>query len=237
MADYRRQIGFIKKWEGGMSRNPNDSASSFPMPCLYAGSYGWHTNKGVTWRSFFSNANALGYLASCENFIAMPDAIWLKIFKQKYWDAFDLDGYRSQAIADIIVAWAWGSGNGGAYRQLAKFLNANYASNFSERMSDYNSQSVQKIKELFNAITKKNKREAIVHEELIEHFRNFYYSLNQPYYIKGWLNRLEDLNEFTSESLSEKRVNWGKVLLIGSGVVLLSLGVYTAIELSRTQKI
>lgn len=223
MADYRKQIGFIKKWEGGMSNNPNDPASAYTMPCAYAGQTGWHTNKGITWLTFISNAKALGYNASCENFIAMPDAIWLKIFKKAFWDKYQLDSYKSQAVADIIVSWAWGSGLGGAYRQLAKFLNGNYGTNLPDQKSNFSTVNVNKIRDVFNTITSRKPREKTVREELIAHYRNFYISLNKPYYIKGWLNRLNALDEFTRQSLPNQKPGWPTLLLAGGFFLGLTL--------------
>ncbi len=82
MADHKNQVDFIKKWEGGISNDPRDiGPASFPAPCVYKGQIGWHTNKGIIYRTFSSNAAKLGYSASCENFIQMPDYIWLKIYK------------------------------------------------------------------------------------------------------------------------------------------------------------
>lgn len=234
MADFRRQIGFIKKWEGGLSNNPNDTASAHPMPCMYAGQYGWHTNKGITWQTFSSNAVLLGYSPTCENFILMPDSIWLKVFKKSFWDKFHLDEYRSQAVADIIVAWAWASGVGGSYRQIAKFLNANYATFLPEDKSDYSSANAEKIKTVFNTITRRPSRESLVQEELIEHYRNFYISLNRPYYINGWLNRLEELDTFTKESLSGAKRNWPVVLFAGAGIVALTVGLIYLIDQDNT---
>lgn len=225
MADYRKQIGFIKKWEGGMSNNPNDPAAAYPMPCAYAGETGWHTNKGITWLTFISNAKTLGYKASCENFIAMPDAIWLKIFKKAFWDKYQLDDYKSQAVADIIVSWAWGSGLGGSYRQLAKFLNGNYGTNLPDQKSNFSSVNVTKIREVFNTIASRKPREITVREELIAHYRNFYISLNKPYYINGWLNRLNALDEFTRQSLPNQKPGWPPLLLAGGlflGLTLLA---------------
>ncbi|MCA6392200.1 MAG: hypothetical protein IM607_12500 [Cytophagales bacterium] len=223
MADYRKQIGFIKKWEGGMSNDPNDPAAAHPMPCVHNGQSGWHTNKGITWLTFSSNAKALGYAESCENFIAMPDSIWLKIFKKIFWDKFQLDTYRSQAVADIVVSWAWGSGLGGAYRQLARFLNGNYGASLPDQKSNFSTQNVTKIRDVFNSLTRRKQREKTVREELIAHYRNFYISLNKPYYIKGWLNRLNALDAFTKASLPFEKPNWPSLLLAGGLLIGLSL--------------
>lgn len=234
MADYRRQIGFIKKWEGGMSNDPNDLAAANPMPCYYAGESGWHTNKGVTWQTFSSYAASLNYVASCANFIQMPDSIWLKIFKKKFWDSFYLDSYNSQSVADIVVSWAWGSGMGGAYRQLAKFLNANYATTLPDEKNDYSQATAAKVRDVFNALTRRGSRERLVQEELIQHYRNFYISLNRPYYLNGWLNRLNELDSFTQETLKEGKAKWPIYLLAGAGIVAITVGTVYLIE--ETQK-
>jgi lysozyme family protein len=202
MADHKNQINFIKKWEGGLSNDPRDvGPASHPAPCVYNGQSGWHTNKGIIYATFESNAARLGYEASCANFITMADHIWLKIYKVSFWDKFLLDDYRSQAIADIIVSFAWGSGIGGAYKQLAKFLNALYGTSLPAITSGYNLQNAKTIRDVFNRLTRTAHSEKRIHEELISHYRQFYISLNNPTYQRGWLNRLNSLNEFTFNSL------------------------------------
>jgi lysozyme family protein len=49
MADASKIIPHILQWEGGLSRNPADTASKNPAPCSYNGKTGYHTNKGVTY--------------------------------------------------------------------------------------------------------------------------------------------------------------------------------------------
>jgi lysozyme family protein len=202
MANHKNQVGFIKKWEGGLSNDPRDTyPASFPAPCVYRGQSGWHTNKGIIYRTFHSNAAKLGYSASCENFFSMPDYIWLKIYKAGFWDKFLLDSYRSQSIADVIVSLAWGSGIGGAYRQLAKFLNRNFGSSLPENTGGYSQNNAQFIRDTFNKLTRNAIAEKRVHTKLLDHYRQFYISLNNPTYIRGWLNRVGELDTFTQESL------------------------------------
>ena len=226
MADHRLQINFIQKWEGGLSNDPRDiGPAANPALCSYMGQTGWHTNKGIIYSTFAANAK-LGYVASCENFFEMPDSIWLKIYKFSFWDKFLLDSYRSQAIADVVVSLAWGSGLGGAYKQLAKFFNANFGTQLTEKTSGYNEENVKKIRELFRIHTRLAIAEKRVHTKLIEHMRRFYISLNKPVYIKGWLNRLKALYEFTYPSLravSRER----KILLFSlaaSAIAILTVG-------------
>jgi lysozyme family protein len=240
VANYRNQVDFIKKWEGGLSNDQRDiGPASHPAPCVYNGQVGWHTNKGIIYATFESNASKLGYVASCENFFTMPDYIWLKIYKAGFWDAFLLDGYHSQSIADIVVSLTWGSGKGGAYKQLAKFLNANYGTDFPTTTSSYNIDRAKKMRDLFNHITRTARAEKIVQQKLIAHLKQFYISLNNPTYIKGWLNRVNALDEFTYASL--RAVNairkFMLVGLVGSAVAAITLATYFILEENNSHRL
>lgn len=190
MANAFLIIPHVLKWEGGLSRNPADSASKNPAPCSYNGKTGYHTNKGVTYTTFTSLAKSLNYEPTCENFFTMPEDIFLKIFKTGYWNGFKLDEYKSQKIANVIVSWAWASGAYGAYKQLKKFFDKEY----NIKLSGTYNENINTIKDLFNKETEID--ESAVYNKLIEAYRNFYISLNQPTFIKGWLNRLTDLDTF-----------------------------------------
>jgi len=190
MADASKIIPHILQWEGGLSRNPADTASKNPAPCSYNGKTGYHTNKGVTYTTFTSLAKSLGYEPSCENFFAMPNDIFLKIFKTGYWNGFKLDDYKSQKIANVIVSWAWASGAYGAYKQLKKFFEKEY----NTKLTGTYNENINTIRDLFNKETLKD--ETAVYNKLIEQYKAFYISLNQPTFIKGWLNRLADLTQF-----------------------------------------
>lgn len=118
MADYKNIISFIKEKEGGLSHNQNDSAKADPVP----DGTGVHTNKGVTWSTFKAMAFTLQYEPTIDLFYQMPDAIWGKIFKSGYWDKIWGDEIESQAIANTLVDWAWGSGPRTATRKMQQFL-------------------------------------------------------------------------------------------------------------------
>lgn len=121
MAKFELAIPIIKRSEGGLSKHPADTASRWPVP---DGS-GYHTNKGVTWQTFSSNAAKLGYEATPKLFYEMPDWVWNKITKKFYWDAIDGDLLKSQAVATILVDWAFGSGNW-AVKNLQSVLNTHF---------------------------------------------------------------------------------------------------------------
>lgn len=118
----KKLVPYIDKWEGGLSRDPNDTASKNPAPWTYNGKTGWHTNKGITYTTFIGNASRLGYDPTAENFFLMPDALWLKILNGAYMKAFPLEQINHlPRIQAVIITWAWGSGVSGAEKRLANF--------------------------------------------------------------------------------------------------------------------
>lgn len=104
MANYKTLVPFIKRAEGGLTKNPADTASSNPVP----DGRGYHTNKGITWTvwSGFYGTDA----ASIKRFYDMSDDDWGVIFKKLFWNKVLADSIKSQRIADVIVDWVWGSG-------------------------------------------------------------------------------------------------------------------------------
>ncbi len=115
-------IPFIQRYEGGLSRDPKDSASSHPAPWPHNGQTGWHTNKGVTYMAFVAKAKRGGYAVTAKNFFEMPDHIWMSILKNGYMSAFPLEEINHlPRIQAVIISWAWGSGVKGAERRLANF--------------------------------------------------------------------------------------------------------------------
>lgn len=111
-------LAYIKRWEGGLSKDKNDPAAIDTVP---DGS-GYHTNKGVTWQTFKGQAKLLGYTATPELFYKMPDNVWLKIYKIGFWDSMNGDKISSQGIAELLADWAWGSGPGTAARFVQRYL-------------------------------------------------------------------------------------------------------------------
>jgi lysozyme family protein len=101
MANFNQvNLKYIKRWEGGLSKDPKDKASAFPVP---DGS-GHHTNKGVTWATFTGLASEVGYKATPQLFYNMPDNIWLAIYKIGYWNPVQGDKINSQGIAEAAPA-------------------------------------------------------------------------------------------------------------------------------------
>lgn len=183
MADvFKVNFAYIKKWEGGLSKDPRDPASRFPVP---DGS-GYHTNMGVTWQAFKAHFPSLGV----HEFYAMPEKVWLTIYKEGYWKIVKGDEIKSLIIAEFIADWAWGSGPGTATAAVQTLLkNAGYA---------------QPVTQLFGPVTLGNlhgmidtKGERAVFEALYAARTSFLQSLkNFVIYGVGWMNRMRSFKEY-----------------------------------------
>ena len=108
MADYNKLIPVIKKWEGGYVDDPADSGGA--------------TNKGVTLATF---RQFYGKDKTAEDLKKLTDAQWLYIFLNGYWDKMKASQIKNQAIANIVVDWAWASGPGTAAKYVQNILGIN----------------------------------------------------------------------------------------------------------------
>lgn len=211
MADISRAtkfIAYIKQWEGGLSRDPSDYASKFPVP---DGS-GYHTNKGVTWQTFTGSAAKAGYTATPALFYKMPDDIWTKIFKVTFWDSVGADQINSQAVAEMLVDWNWGSGPGVANVMTQKYLNGK-----GHKLLVDGAFGPMSRKALNAEISKRG--EKAVWEDLYKLRYDFLDNLGKntyPQFRTGWLNRMKDFYNMTVNTIAE---NPGKTTLVGLLVV------------------
>ena len=190
MADLQTAIPYIRKAEGGLSRTVTDTASKNPAPWSYKGQTGWHTNKGITYTTFSTLAAELGYDNTADNFFTMPDSIWLKIYKNGYWDKMKADLINSEAIAVAIVDYAWGFGAAGATNRLKAWLKSTY---------NIVTPTITDIVNSLNTLTQNGDTD--VFNKLIIHRKAAFAALNQPANESGWLKRMDDLKNFGSSLL------------------------------------
>ena len=98
---FNNLVAFIKNKEGGLSNNPNDPAAKNPSPTPQ----NYHTNKGITYKTFQDSAATFNYNPSLSNFLAMPDEIWKPIFINKYYNKAKLT--NNEVLNGLFAYWYW----------------------------------------------------------------------------------------------------------------------------------
>ena len=217
-------LDYIKRWEGGLSKDQRDQAARFPVP---DGS-GYHTNKGVTWQTFSSLAPKLGYTATPALIYQMPDNIWLKIYKVGYWDTVQGDKINSQAIAELCADWVWGTG-GYAIKLIQQALNKLGVYPPLPGSYTFGPQTLKNMNELI-----KKKGEKAVFEALFAARQKFMLELGaKPAYAMfntGWQRRINDFYNYASKLVTDKPVI--PILLIAA----IGVGLYYAFKNNDLKK-
>jgi len=96
-------VKFVLRMEGGLTADKADSASKFPSPTKEL----YHTNKGITYKTFIDSAKVLNFNPSTDNFLKMPSDIWLKIFKEKYYNKTKTFT-DNEVLNSYLSLWYWG---------------------------------------------------------------------------------------------------------------------------------
>ena len=185
MASSIHIVPFIKKAEGGLSKNTNDTASKNPIP---DGS-GYHTNKGITWtvwEGVFGNTTD-----SIARFYAMSDSDWNVIFKKLFWDAILGDKINSQRIADLIVDWTWGSGKFYPEEDIQIILNT-----FFNDHLVVDGCFGQATIDAINSANEPSLWQDIVNKRFDYLQQIVNKNPSQSIYLQGWKNRMNNLIKF-----------------------------------------
>ena len=167
MADIHMITPFILKWEGGYVHHNNDKGGA--------------TNKGVTYKTWESYCNKVGKTASLTTLRNMSNKEWLEIFREHSWEPWCADKIVSQRVANICADWSWMSG-----RKVIKRV---------QKLVGVKDDGIVGPKTL--AAINGHSEDALF-GQIKELRKKFYENIvrkdpTQQIFLKGWLNRLEDL--------------------------------------------
>jgi len=163
MADYKKLIPIILKWEGGYAGNIDG------MIC---------TMKGVTLAAY---KQYFGKQKTCNDLKNISNQEWETIFKTGYWDRWKADEINNQAIANLLVDWTWGSGVWGIkYPQavLGVTVDGKVGPKTLAAINNHPDQ-----KKLFKLLWERRKKHF---EDIAKRDKA------KAKFLKGWLNRLSD---------------------------------------------
>lgn len=170
MAKVELLYPFIKKWEGGFVDDPLDRGGA--------------TNMGVTigtWRAVGYDKDGDGLIDVEDLKLLTKDDVLNRVLKPHYWDRWKADNIKSQSVANILVDWVWSSGAYGI-KLPQKLLGVKQDGIVGPiTLEAINGQDP---KYLFDKI--KEEREDFIH-------RIVRGNPIQKRFLKGWLNRLNDL--------------------------------------------
>jgi lysozyme family protein len=171
MADVKVLAPFILKWEGGYVNDPIDRGGA--------------TNKGVTiatWRKVGYDKDGDGDIDVADLRLLTTDDVVNRVLKPHYWDRWRADEIRSQSVANILVDWVWGSGAHGIKIPQCVLGVVQDGIVGPKTLAALNAQDPRAF---FGKI--KVEREAF--------FRRIVQNdPSQNRFLKGWLNRLNDLH-------------------------------------------
>lgn len=199
MADYRKFTPFILRWEGG---EVNDKADR-----------GGHTNRGITRTTFNAlSRRVLGKEPTLANFKNLSREDAMK-FIHYFWNkATGNNQIKSQAVAEAMTSWFWGSGSYGI-KEWQRMLRdkfgktkiivdggvgmqtINYTNSIPE--NELMKQAIATREQTFRKLVKRDPRQAK--------------------FLKGWLNRLNDFTNRHKDVLEKAGKIGGSAILIGLG--------------------
>lgn len=173
MSNYKFLIPHIRKWEGGgITDDPLDK--------------GGLTNQGLTYGTYDNLCKVVLHVEpSHDHFKTLiPEQVGL--FIKYFWDACNANFIGTQAIAEYIVDWSWGSG--GAKKAVQRLLNEKFG-----RSLDVDGNFGTKTLAAIN-----NSDQSVLFKELHKRRLGYYDAIvkndpKQVRFLQGWKNRANDI--------------------------------------------
>lgn len=170
---------FIRSWEGGY--------------CCVPGDAGGHTKWGITLTTLRS---VYGRQMTVADLKAMTNTQWNDIYIRLYWNKWQADKIKSQAIANLLVDWYWNSGVYGIklpQKILGVSIDGSVGPKTLAAINDYPDQH-----ELFSRLW----------HEREDYFKRLASKPTQKKFLKGWLNRLNGIRYDRLVCNDKKEITW-----------------------------
>lgn len=164
MANIKKTMAFFKKWEGSFVNDPDDAGGA--------------TNMGITIGTFRQHYGQDKTINDLKN---MTDEQWEYIFRKGYWDKAKCDQIEDDRIALLVADMCWGSGTVTAIKKVQECLGC----------------TVDGIVGNQTLAALNQQRHNYIFYKLwcmrYEWFHKIAQKGNNKKYLKGWLNRLDEI--------------------------------------------
>lgn len=164
MANIKKTIALFKKWEGGFANDPDDAGGA--------------TNSGITLTTF---RHYFGQDKTVEDLKNMTDKQWEYIFRKGFWNKAKCDQIEDDRIAMLVADMCWGSGPVTAIKKVQQCLGC---------------EADGVVGPVTLAALNKQRHNYVFYKlwcMRYEWFHKIAEKGNNKKYLKGWLNRLDDI--------------------------------------------
>jgi len=201
MAEFEKAQALVGLSEGGYQNDPRDSGNYYQGVLV-------GTNWGIAAPTL---ATYLGRAPSVNDMVNLTRETAELILKTRYWTRHHLGSLKNQSVANLIYDGIVNHGSNGMRMLTSKALSA-----MKKPLEYYSTFTAEGIKHL-NSLNQKRLFFALKKARADK-----YRALNKPYYLKGWLNRLDRIKYFGDNSLSSI---WPVIPIILVGILVIGFAI------------